>query len=399
MEWNTNRAIKRLKKFAFPRLAGTKSLINARDIIYRELNSIVPNANIEEFSCRNELKTVLRFWGIIFIGLIIAIAFFWIDFFWISMICALTLILLNILAQGSIGRKQVFHLFKNRGSIKGYNIDGNISALEKEKKILVLGAHYDSKSSPSYLKKNEPIMIGSALLVNVAVIVLGILRFFISYTFLWWFIYILWIGSAIEFVSVIIYTMLYQVLNESPGVNDNGSGVAVILELAEIFSKKPLKYLTLAFSLFDAEEIGLQGSSAYVNFNYHKLQKRNAWMINFDEIAGGLPIKVILKGGFPTINYGKELAPIFQKVIQTNTQLLDLQKNKKLILTASSFTSQSDHAPFFTSSIPSAYIYTSNKKRHSANDDWEAFKSESIGPCGLLLEEFITTLDDELSQI
>ncbi len=399
MEWNNNRTINRLKKFAFPRLAGTTSLINAKDIIYEELKAVVPNASTEEFLCRNELKTVLRFWGFIFLGLIVAIAIFWMDFFWISMICAIAIIILNILAQGTLGRKQVYHLFKNRGPIKGYNINGNISALEDEKKILVLGAHYDSKSSPSIHKKNELIMIGGVLLMNLAVIIFGILLFFINYALIWWFIYILWIGSALEFISVVIYTLLYKVLNESPGVNDNGSGVAIILELAEIFSKKPPKYLTLAFSLLDAEEIGLQGASAYVNFNAQKLLQNNAWMINFDEIGGGFPLKVILKGGFPSVKYGKELMPIFQKVIRSNKQLLDMQNEKKLILNGSSFTSQSDHAPFFISSIPSAYIYTSNKKRHSANDDWEAFKSESIEPCGLLLEKFITTLDNELSQI
>ena len=399
MEWNNNRTIDRLKKFAFPRLSGTPSLINARDIIHEELKSVIPNVSTEEFLCRNELKTVLRLWGFIFLGLIAATAIFWMNFFWISIICAIAIIILNILAQGSLGRKQVFNLFKNRGPIKGYNISGDINALEEEKKILVLGAHYDSKSSPSILKKNELIMIGSVLLMNLAVIIVGILRFFINYAFLLWFTYILWIGSALEFISVVIYTLLYKVLNESPGVNDNGSGVAVILELAEIFSKKPPKYLTLAFSLFDAEEIGLQGACAYVKNNSQKLLQKNAWMINFDEIGGGLPLKVILKGGFPSIDYGKELMPIFQKIIQANNQLLEVQNEKKLILNGSSFTSQSDHAPFFIASIPSAYIYTSNKKRHSANDDWEAFKSESIEICGLLLEEFITILDEELSQI
>ena len=398
MEWNNNRTLDRLKKFGFPRLVGTDSLKNARDIIYEELKSVVPNASINEFLCRNELKTVLRFWGFIFLGLLVATVIFWMDFFWFSMICAMAIILLNILAQSCLGRKQVYHLFKNRGSIKGYNISGSVSALKKEKKILVLGAHYDSKSSPSILKKNELIMIGSVLIMNLAVIVFGILRFFIDYSLLWWFIYILWIGSTVEFISVVIFTFLYKVLNESPGVNDNGSGVAVILEVAEIFSKKPPRYLTLAFAFFDAEEIGLQGSSAYVKFNSQELKQKNAWMVNFDEIAGGFPLRVILRGGLPSINYGKELLPVVQKSIQSSQQLVDKQKEKELILNASSFTSQSDHAPFFISSIPSAFICTSNKKRHSVNDNWDAFKSESVETCGLLMEEFITNLDNELSR-
>ncbi|MBA7699027.1 hypothetical protein ES703_107711 [subsurface metagenome] len=81
MEWNNNRTLDRLKKFGFPRLAGTDSLKNARDIIYEELKSVVPNASIDEFLCRNELITVLRFWGFIFLGLIVATVIFWMDFF------------------------------------------------------------------------------------------------------------------------------------------------------------------------------------------------------------------------------------------------------------------------------------------------------------------------------
>lgn len=322
----------------------------------------------------------------------------WMSLFWLSIIFAVAIIILNILAQSRFGDRQVFTLFKNRGPINGYNIIANITAQEKEKKILVLGAHYDTKSITSIRKKNEVLMLCSVLIVNLSFIIFVLLRIFISYNLLLWFTIILWIGSTVEFISVAYYTLNYKLLNESPGANDNGSGVAVVLELAEIFSKNPLKYLTLAFALFDGEEIGLQGSSAYVYFHSQELVQKNAWMVNFDEIAGGFPLKVIMRGGVPAVKFGGDLIPIFQESIRNSQKLQDKQNKEDLVINAKSFSSQSDHAPFFISSIPSAYLYTRNKKRHSEYDNWEAFKSESVELCGLLIKEFIMNLDDELSR-
>lgn len=51
----------------------------------------------------------------------------------------------------------------------------------------------------------------------------------------------------------------------APGANDNGSGVAAILELARIMSQKQYKS-TIMFVLFSAEEVGRQGSKAFATW-------------------------------------------------------------------------------------------------------------------------------------
>ncbi|BAZ45208.1 M28A family peptidase [Chondrocystis sp. NIES-4102] len=48
----------------------------------------------------------------------------------------------------------------------------------------------------------------------------------------------------------------------SPGADDNATGVAVLLELAEVFTNNPIKY-PVRLVAFDLEEYGLVGSSAY----------------------------------------------------------------------------------------------------------------------------------------
>jgi hypothetical protein len=49
-----------------------------------------------------------------------------------------------------------------------------------------------------------------------------------------------------------------------PGANDNGSGVAAVMELARILAQKPHR-ATIVFVLFSGEELGRYGSQAYMN--------------------------------------------------------------------------------------------------------------------------------------
>ena len=50
-----------------------------------------------------------------------------------------------------------------------------------------------------------------------------------------------------------------------PGADDNASGTAGVLELAEWFSSRPKRKRGVLFLNFSGEELGLLGSSAYVS--------------------------------------------------------------------------------------------------------------------------------------
>ena len=69
----------------------------------------------------------------------------------------------------------------------------------------------------------------------------------------------------------------------APGANDNGSGVAAVLELARIMSRSRYK-ATIMFVLFAAEEVGRQGSKAFANWIYGD-QTDVIGMINVDTIG------------------------------------------------------------------------------------------------------------------
>ncbi len=71
----------------------------------------------------------------------------------------------------------------------------------------------------------------------------------------------------------------YDAVEDSPGANDNGGGVAVLLELVKSVYQSPMK-CSVDFVFFDREENGLIGSRFYVQ----KVVNRNnhVAMINLD---------------------------------------------------------------------------------------------------------------------
>ncbi|WP_434686362.1 M28 family peptidase [Pseudanabaena minima] len=70
--------------------------------------------------------------------------------------------------------------------------------------------------------------------------------------------------------SPLIIGAHYDTVAGCVGADDNGSGVAVLLELAAYFSENPIKY-PIQLIAFDMEEYGLLGSAAYAD----KLKQKN----------------------------------------------------------------------------------------------------------------------------
>ena len=88
---------------------------------------------------------------------------------------------------------------------------------------------------------------------------------------------------------------------EGPGINDNGSGVAAVLETAlQLGSSPDVKY-AVRFGFWGAEELGLLGSNDYVASLDVDALKDIALYLNFDMIASPNP-------GYFTID-GDQSAP------------------------------------------------------------------------------------------
>lgn len=84
-------------------------------------------------------------------------------------------------------------------------------------------------------------------------------------------------------VYYIIYFTMFRGKKNPKNFNDNTSGVAAVLTMAEALTDDQKK--DVAFILFDNEEKGKKGSKAY--FADHKKDMENKLLINFDCVGNG----------------------------------------------------------------------------------------------------------------
>ena len=95
------------------------------------------------------------------------------------------------------------------------------------------------------------------------------------------------LNNDIEDDETLVIGAHYDTTPNSPGANDNGSGVAAVLVVAEELSDDELPF-DLRFVLFGAEEIGLNGSFAYVEGLGEGGSENILAMINLDVVGTGV---------------------------------------------------------------------------------------------------------------
>jgi hypothetical protein len=82
-----------------------------------------------------------------------------------------------------------------------------------------------------------------------------------------------------------------------PGANDNLSGVAVLVALAEMLSERPLQGVRLLLVSCGAEETLQDGIRAFVSRHRHELDPQRTWFVNLDTV--GSPHLIMLEGEGP----------------------------------------------------------------------------------------------------
>lgn len=80
-----------------------------------------------------------------------------------------------------------------------------------------------------------------------------------------------------------LYFLLYRVFKNPNNYNDNTSGVAAVLSMAEGLTARQRE--KVAFILFDNEEKGKKGSKAY--YKDHEAEMKSKFLVNFDCVGNG----------------------------------------------------------------------------------------------------------------
>jgi len=148
------------------------------------------------------------------------------------------------------------------------------------------------------------------------------------------------------------------------GADDNASGVAALLALAEYFQSYKPRH-TLVFAALDAEEMGLQGAKAFVN-DPSIPQEMIKLNINMDMISMNDKNELYVAG---THHY-PQLKPIIQEVNVLPLQLKFGHDSPDL--GNDDWTNSSDHGPFHKKGIPFLYFGVEDHEHyHKPTDDFE----------------------------
>lgn len=156
-----------------------------------------------------------------------------------------------------------------------------------------------------------------------------------------------------------------------PGADDNASGASGVIELARYFGSLPKQKRGILFLNFSGEEMGLLGSSAYVNHPLLPLDQAVA-MINMDMIGRIRDGKVFV-GGTAT---GTTLKALLDEVAPKYPSF-------KLDLTEQGGYGSSDHQSFTVARVPVLFFFSGlHADYHKPSDTWDKIDADSAA--GLL---------------
>ena len=149
------------------------------------------------------------------------------------------------------------------------------------------------------------------------------------------------------------------------GADDNASGTALILNLAERLSRYPDRLpRTIVFVAFTGEERGVYGSRHYVSHPRFPIESTKV-MINLDMVGRMKDNRVTARG----TGTAKE----FPGLLTEAGQELGLEIRSPRGI------GRSDHISFYKKNIPVLHFFTgSHKDYHRPTDDWEKLNIEGM---------------------
>jgi Zn-dependent M28 family amino/carboxypeptidase len=175
-----------------------------------------------------------------------------------------------------------------------------------------------------------------------------------------------------------------------PGINDNGSGSAMILEIALKMAELGIEPRNkVRFAWWSAEESGLIGSQYYVDNLTKRDLKNIALNLNFDMVASPNYVRLVYDGdGSDTVLAGPNGSANIESVF------LKYFTEQGLPVEATAFDGRSDYGPFIDAGIPAGGLFT-------GADEIKTEEQAEIygGTAGDALDPYYHTPNDNLGNI
>jgi Zn-dependent M28 family amino/carboxypeptidase len=187
---------------------------------------------------------------------------------------------------------------------------------------------------------------------------------------------------------------------EGPGINDNGSGSATILEVALQMSKLGIEPTNrVRFAFWGAEEFGLLGSEHYVESLSARQLDRIALNLNFDMLGSPNYVRFVYDGdGSATPDDPDDAGPAGSAEIERVFKRYFAAKGLRTEPTA--FDGRSDYGPFIAEDIPAGGLFsgaegikTAREQRIYGGTAGEPYDSCYHQPCDDMTNLSVRSLD------
>jgi aminopeptidase Y len=168
-------------------------------------------------------------------------------------------------------------------------------------------------------------------------------------------------------------------VNAGPGINDNGSGTAAILEVAEQMAKvRPVN--KVRFALWGAEESGLVGSTYYVNNLSQAERDKITLYLNFDMVGSPNHVFFVYDGDDSDI-VGAGPGPAGSAQIEKTFEAF--YNSRDIPFKGTDFSGRSDYGPFIAAGIPSGGLFTGAEGIKTAAEAaiWGGTAGQQYDPC------------------
>jgi Zn-dependent M28 family amino/carboxypeptidase len=169
---------------------------------------------------------------------------------------------------------------------------------------------------------------------------------------------------------------------EGPGINDDGSGVAAVLETAVQLGNSPKVHNAVRFGFWGAEELGLIGSRNYVESLNLDALKDIALYLNFDMLASPNPGYFTYDGdqSLPADARGQPVVPEGSAGIERT--LVAYLKSAGKTAQDTSFDGRSDYDGFTLAGIPAGGLFSGaeGKKSDEQAKLWGGTANEPFDP-------------------
>nr|MDO8100747.1 M20/M25/M40 family metallo-hydrolase [Candidatus Njordarchaeota archaeon] len=299
-----------------PRPGTSENELKAGETVKKEYDKYCDQTIVESFTCRP--GGFLGILNIIPVLLIVStILYLWFPL--ISLVLTVLAVLCYVLEMNHL-REFVDPLFRKGASA---NVYGKIKAKGKAKATVIIGAHHDSPVEfPIPIKwRTKSFKFITVILVTVGLVLIvyvaRILGEYFNLSYMNWMLFgfrlfdLLAIVPAIGAVLTIVLRYGLKSGTQTLGANDNLSGVAVTLAVAEYFSKNRPKNVDVWVISHGCEEC-MRGSKRFVGKHWRELERKNTYTINFDT-AGVGKLVIVSEEKMYTTKHSQEICKMLQK--------------------------------------------------------------------------------------